>query len=328
MRVFVYEFATGGGLAGETLYGNLVREGDLMLQALVSDLVACRGIDVLISRDARLPPLRQPVCTHWVDMNNPMPDVWASCLEAADAVWPIAPETSGVLERVCRSVSMAGRILLNTGEAAIAIAASKHATATQLRARGVPAIETWRMDQLPLLAGEAWVLKPDRGEGCNNTFLVRSLDNLPYGDPEWVLQPYVSGQAASLSLLADGRQVRVLSRNRQRVVLIDDRFKLLSCVVNGLEAHTGPIETLARSVMAALPGLRGYVGIDFILTEQGPRVLEINPRLTLSYVGLSRSLECNVAALVLNELTKQQPQHFAFERMDPVTVEVDVSHAV
>lgn len=328
MRVFVYEFATGGGFAGQTLHSNLVREGDLMLQALVSDLVACPGIDVLVSRDARLPPLRQSVDTYWVDAYHPPSDVWDSCLDATDAVWPIAPETGGILERVCRSVSSANRILLNTGAAAVAIAASKYATVTQLRARGIPTIATWKMDKLPNLTGEAWVLKPDRGEGCGNTRLVRSLDNLPYGDPDWVLQPYVPGQAASLSLLAYGGLVRVLGRNRQRVVLIDDRFSLLGCVVNGLDADHEKLDTLARAVVAALPGLRGYVGVDFIVTAQGPLVLEVNPRLTLSYVGLSRSLSCNVAALVLNQLTQQEPLPFALGQMDSVDVEVGASHAV
>ena len=328
MRVFVYEFATGGGLAGQTLHSNLVREGDLMLQSLVRDLVDCAGIEVLVSRDTRLPPLRESVRTYWVDAYSPLSEVWDFCLDAADAVWPIAPETGGILERVCRSVSSANRILLNTDDATVAIAASKYATATQLRARGVPAIATWKMDQLPNLTGEAWVLKPDRGEGCGSTCLVRSLDNLPYGDPDWVLQPYVPGQAASLSLLAHDGQVRVLGRNRQRVVLIDDRFSLLGCVVNGLDADDGTMDNLALAVVSALPGLRGYVGVDFIVTAQGPLILEVNPRLTLSYVGLSRSLSCNVAALVLDQLTQPEPSPFALGQMDSVDVEVEASHAV
>lgn len=328
MRVFVYEFATGGGFAGQTLPSSLAREGDLMLQALVSDLVECPGVEVLVSRDARLPPLRESVATYWVDSQAALSDAWDACLDAADAVWPIAPETDGILERVCRSVSSANRILLNTGATAVAISASKYATATQLRARGVPAIATWKMDRLPALDGDTWVLKPDRGEGCGNTCLVRSLEQLPYGNPDWVLQPYVSGQAASLSLLAHDGLVRVLGRNRQRVVLIDDRFSLLGCVVNGLDADDEMIEVLARAVMAALPGLRGYVGVDFIMTAQGPLVLEVNPRLTLSYVSLSRSLSCNVAALVLNQLAQPEPLPFALGNIESVEVEVGASHAV
>ncbi|WP_018174254.1 MULTISPECIES: ATP-grasp domain-containing protein [unclassified Thioalkalivibrio] len=328
MRVFVYEFVTGGGFAGQHLPPGLVREGNLMLQALVSDLVACPGVEVLVSRDTRLPVLSPSVKTYWVSSSSEHMDVWEYCVHRSDAVWPIAPETGGILEEVCRSVSGAKRILLNTREDTVAIAASKSATATQLRARGIPVIDTWKPGQLSKPSGEAWVLKPDRGEGCRNTCFVRSLEHLPYGDDDWVLQPYVSGQAASLSLLVHAGMVWVLGRNRQRVVLVDNRFSLLGCVVNGLNGAADTVDALAQAVVAALPGLNGFVGVDLIITTEGPVVLEVNPRLTLSYVGLSKSLSCNVAALVLDQLTQAEPPHFSIGQTDPVDVEVGTLDAV
>jgi predicted ATP-grasp superfamily ATP-dependent carboligase len=48
-----------------------------------------------------------------------------------------------------------------------------------------------------------------------------------------------------------------------------------------------------------MPELWGYAGVDLMQCEQGPRVLEINPRLTTSYAGLRQSLGINPAALVL-----------------------------
>ena len=42
------------------------------------------------------------------------------------------------------------------------------------------------------------------------------------------------------------------------------------------------------------------MGIDLICTDSGPLVLEINPRLTLSYSGLHAGLMENPAALVLD----------------------------
>ena len=56
---------------------------------------------------------------------------------------------------------------------------------------------------------------------------------------------------------------------------------------------------MAQSVCRAIPGLWGYVGVDLIMTEEGPVVLEVNPRLTTSYVGLSQSIGINLASLML-----------------------------
>jgi predicted ATP-grasp superfamily ATP-dependent carboligase len=53
----------------------------------------------------------------------------------------------------------------------------------------------------------------------------------------------------------------------------------------------------------AVPGLLGYVGVDVVLGEAadggGDAVIEINPRLTTSYVGLRRLARFNLAEAVL-----------------------------
>jgi len=57
---------------------------------------------------------------------------------------------------------------------------------------------------------------------------------------------------------------------------------------------------LARQVAAAIPGLRGYVGIDVVWNERrGPVAIEVNPRVTCAYVGLSAALHRNLAADIL-----------------------------
>jgi predicted ATP-grasp superfamily ATP-dependent carboligase len=48
-----------------------------------------------------------------------------------------------------------------------------------------------------------------------------------------------------------------------------------------------------------LPGLRGYVGVDVVLTRSEAVVIEVNPRLTTSYLGVRSAIEENVAALAL-----------------------------
>jgi hypothetical protein len=59
---------------------------------------------------------------------------------------------------------------------------------------------------------------------------------------------------------------------------------------------------LASRALAALPPSRGYVGIDLVLGEptDGSRdvVIEVNPRLTTSYVGLRRLAKSNLAEVM------------------------------
>ncbi|MGH8522453.1 MAG: ATP-grasp domain-containing protein, partial [Gammaproteobacteria bacterium] len=57
---------------------------------------------------------------------------------------------------------------------------------------------------------------------------------------------------------------------------------------------------LLSRILEAVPGLRGYIGIDLVITASGPIVMEINPRLTEAYVGLRQSLRFNPAAPVVD----------------------------
>jgi len=61
MRLFICEFITGGGLNDQELPDNLIREGSMMLEALLKDFLEFGVTDIITTRDARLDPLLFPV---------------------------------------------------------------------------------------------------------------------------------------------------------------------------------------------------------------------------------------------------------------------------
>ena len=75
---------------------------------------------------------------------------------------------------------------------------------------------------------------------------------------------------------------------------------MAGAAIDAADPRAAPLRALARKVAAALPGLRGYVGIDLVWNErEGPVVIEVNPRVTCAYAGLSAILRRNVADYVL-----------------------------
>jgi len=303
MRVFVFEYVTGGGSMDATMVASLAGEGDMMLAAAVRDLLEVTGVEVIVMRDHRLELPDLPIDVHWV--TEDWHAAWTACLDAADAVLPIAPETDGILERLCREARLAGCLLLNSDEHTVALAASKQRTLQVLGQCGISVVESHRATELPTQIHRAMVVKPDMGVGCQDIHLVVGDTALrefvaEQPDPDsWLVQPYVEGTAASLSLIVGDDCVCLLGANLQRVVQVDDCFVLMGCVVNGVQERREPLLTLAQKIREAMPGLFGYVGVDLVLTGDGPVVLEVNPRLTTSYVGLSRSTGRNIAELIL-----------------------------
>ena len=61
----------------------------------------------------------------------------------------------------------------------------------------------------------------------------------------------------------------------------------------------GRAAEVAVRACEAVPGLRGYIGVDVVLTSSEAVVIEINPRLTTAYLGVRKAVEANVAALAI-----------------------------
>jgi predicted ATP-grasp superfamily ATP-dependent carboligase len=307
MRVFVYEHISGGGLCGQPLPAGLLEGGDGMLRSLVTDLCAAE-VQVRTTRDSRLASLGG--CAHiaWVKRAGAWRSAWENGLGWCDAAWPIAPESDNLLTRLSEEIVAAGRTLLGSRPDAVALASSKLASVRTLSDSGVPVIETWPAYAVPEDLASPWVVKPNDGAGCEKTHLLTgedSLDRWMQGVPrpqDYVVQPFVPGVPASLSLLCDGSQAQILSCNRQRVSLQEGRFCFRGVEVDGFAEHARTWRPLARAIQEAIRGLWGYVGVDLIHTPSGPWVLELNPRLTLSYCALPRRRIGNPATRVLGFL--------------------------
>ena len=322
LKVFAFDYTNDGGPMARALPGTFRQQGAMLMDALVADLGAVPGVDVCT--------MASLAGTSGFDAaleTQPFGERFAACVRAADAVWPLAPESGGLLESLSRHVLRGKRILLGSAPGAVRVASSKFKVARALADSGVPVVPTYRPHaSLPDGQG-AWVVKPDDGAGCLDARLfsdrAAALAWLRTSAVQgYVLQPFVAGKLGSLSLICCDGATRVLARNLERMAVHDNRFHFLGCTVNGLDDADGALERLAQRVAAALPTLWGYVGVDVILTERGPVVLEVNPRLTAAYAGLHASIGCNPAGLVIDLLRSPAAMPAPAARRRAVSVDV------
>jgi predicted ATP-grasp superfamily ATP-dependent carboligase len=279
MRIVVYEYTSAR--AGAALGDSLHSEGRAMLAAVLDDFHRTPGIE------ATTPPPGEDR------------EALREAARTSDYVLLIAPEFDGLLTERCRWVEQAGGRLLGPSSAAVRLTADKLRLSRHLRAAGIPTPPCGPM-RFPA------VLKPRDGTGSQATFLVRDRDELTrckgqaiaegwHG--ELILQPFVPGTAASVALLlGPGRCVPLLPAEQH---LSDDgRFRYQGGRVPLRADLCERAVTLARRAVEAVPGLRGYVGVDLVLGDHD-QVIEINPRLTTSYVGLRALAETNLAEAML-----------------------------
>lgn len=204
-------------------------------------------------------------------------------------------------------------MLLGSAAAAVRMAADKSRLPARLARIGIGHPQTYVLAPGVNAAvaarsiGYPVVVKPARGAGCQGVRLARHARDVGVaidaahrakGTAPLLMQRYVRGQAASVSLLADGRRAVPLAVNAQRV-----STGAAFAYRGGSTPFDHPLAAAAADAAtrtcAAIPGLRGYVGVDLVLTDAGPVVIEVNPRLTMAYLGVRAVLDENLAALAL-----------------------------
>ncbi|WP_454918643.1 ATP-grasp domain-containing protein [Xanthobacter sediminis] len=295
MRVFICEFVTAGGLRDRDLPETLVPEGTRMRDALMADIEALPGVgSLLLAHDDRLPAPQESSVP--VGPNDDPWAIWASLAAQADVVWPVAPETRGLLARLVRLMKEKCVHVVACDLAAVEICSSKVLTAQRLAAAALPHVPTFRAAAPPPELDGPVVTKPDDGAGCENTRLWASAADAPR-DADLIIQPFVEGTPASLSVLVRPEGATLLTVNRQHLTETGGVLSLSGLTVGAL-APDARIARLVPAVVAAIPGLSGIIGIDIILTPAGPVVVEVNPRITTSYAGLHRALAVNPAAFL------------------------------
>lgn len=329
MKILVYEYLSACYDSESCRRSASGFRGDILLQSLLSDICRLRRVDVTVLRDPSLPAVRFPGSAHVLSSRRENAEATiAEYMLKADAIWPVVPESAGVLEAASRQILAQRKILIGSRPDSVMVTASKYQTSKTLERAGVATVGTYRMGE-PLPEGvSAWVVKPDDGAGCTNTHLFAdrhaALAWIGERDGEqYVLQPFIHGRHHSLSLVCAENKVLMLSFNEQRIVVSDNQLHYMGSTVNGLEDPFHKFRELADSVLAAIPGLWGYVGIDFIMSSDGPVVLEVNPRITTSHTGLHDSTGYNPAQFVLDVLQKGLCKSMEPKRVKPISVDVN-----
>jgi len=323
MKVLLFEYISSGGFANQPLTAGLAGEGRLMLQALLDDFTDVPGVDVRVMLDGRLV---DGVVANGTDIAviGPGQDYFQTFLELArdcDAVWPVAPESDGLLQRLCQTVTDLGKTLLTSPAAAVALTGDKYQTYRHLCKHGIATVPTRLLAEVEPEPGE-WIVKAIDGVGCEDSRIVSDLGDFVASVPDrnrFIVQPHLQGQKTSLSGLFKQGQAWLLSVNLQEFTVLDSQYHLTSIIVNHSADDGGYLQLLQR-IAAAFPDLWGYAGVDLIETESERLVLEINPRLTTSYTGLNRALGVNIADSVLQLLQGRPSLRFTRKQTVRITL--------
>ena len=317
MKVFIYEHITSGALIEESLPASLAREGNEMLLAIIDDLIQLPGIELLIVRDTRLNTVASIESNtlhqcQLIDSQHSFHQHYNKAIDDADFILAIAPETDGVLHAIQKTIIDKNKQSLGSHPSAIQISSDKLLcyqilTANKLLSPKTVLASNWLLNKYPSSSG--YIVKPRNGAGCIDTHFFPDEPSLSTwlevqsGDLDKnIIQPYIVGESISLSIFYSKGDHLVLAINQQHIEVKQQTVHFNGCTVNGVSTEKFNLEQaniIARNVLHPISGLWGFVGIDLIINEGKVYIVDINPRLTSTYIGLHQSLSFNPAQLLL-----------------------------
>ena len=291
MRVFIYEHVTSH--PEHVFPASLRAEGQAMVRAIVEDFDRVPDIKVL---------------------TLPTPDAGERAVREqarmADFTLVIAPEFDQLLFTLCRCVEEEDGCLLGPSAAGVALTADKLILARHLLANGVRTPPCVLVAESPLPFALPIVCKPRFGAGSLGISFSREAEQSAASalrcawrlNDDMIAQPFVAGRAASVAFLLSPHQQLALAPAAQHLSE-DGRFHYLGGAVPLPPDLAKRAVRVARPAVVAAHGLRGYVGVDVVLGDAADGsedwVIEINPRLTTSYLGLRQLAETNLAEAML-----------------------------
>lgn len=144
------------------------------------------------------------------------------------------------------------------------------------------------------------MVKPRRGAGGVGCRIAHSLSDLDWQEG-LIAQEIVSGRPASVSVIGTGKEALALATNEQ---LIGESWTgargFRYCGnITPLNPSESDIAGMAERIVARL-GLLGSNGVDFLLTEKGPAVVEVNCRFQGSLDSVESATGVNLFQAHLN----------------------------
>ncbi len=203
---------------------------------------------------------------------------------------------------------------LNNPEKIMEEAGNKSKLPKSLGSMGIPHPETEPIDKADSMEFPLMV-KPKSGSGGMKNIIVRNVNELNLfiersDSHEFIAQEFIEGIPCSASVISTGDEAVVVAVNEQLIGI--QRLTRLHFAYCG---NITPFETKSRKVIEEYSKkisiefkLQGSNGIDFMLTDKGVYVIEVNPRFQGSIDTVELSTGLNVFDAHIKSFSGELPE--------------------
>ena len=162
------------------------------------------------------------------------------------------------------------------------------------------------------------IIKPNDGVGAESIFYIKSENQLlnffnnfdQCIDPsrDYILQEYIEGEDLSASLIGTVSKPLILSINNQNINITSQNSSEYiggSTPIKNINQIKSKLKKILKKLDLSM--FQGYFGLDFILKADGTiYLIEINPRLTTSYLGIRNITDSNIVSFIFEAISNNK----------------------
>ena len=293
-KILIYEYITGGGLLNEDLTSGLMNEAHMITSSLYDNCRKSKYFTYNYFRDYRLSSLKDKEAIV-LKSNSKIYNL--DFLKKYDYILPILPEIDMSLYLYVKYLEMNGINAVISNSQTIKICSDKLKFHQFCQKKSLPSIETYQKYN-NYLHNKLLLIKDRYGAGCSHIEITKNIKTSESIKADKVIQPYIDGDDYSVSIYFTKNNFYILTINKQILEYKNNRARLSSIIVNVKHPAYLKIIRLVSRVKDSLPGLYGFAGIDIITKGSDIFIIEINPRLTTSFIGIYDTIGINIIDLI------------------------------
>lgn len=329
--LFIFEYVSGGGFNQMEIPSSLFCEGYGMLKSIILDF---KKLNLTISTllDHRIFFLSSYLKADNIketQVEDDYIELFKAEVKKCDYCFIIAPEFSRILYTLTKIVKDYNRKLLSVDLEGIQLGMSKFETYKFFKKNKINTPLTYRIpfkgksldfnfisqkfDELK----SPIIIKPDDGVGAENIYYIESESQLSKfihehinkleKDRCYILQEFIEGEDLSISLIAHKELLDKFDKNHLILAINSQNINIKNQKVKS-EYFGGytPVNDLHIQISSILEKFdftkfNGFFGIDFIRkADNSIFFIELNPRLTTSYIGVRKILSYNPTDVITN----------------------------
>ncbi|MCD7781372.1 MAG: ATP-grasp domain-containing protein [Methanosphaera sp.] len=306
MKLLVFEYSS-------VIYqDNLISEGFGMLKGILGDLDSLDyNVTYLLSSNLSVSGVSNCEC---INISGDLFGWLRGNCGRFDACLFIAPEDNLIQYRITRILEENNVVVIGSNSTASYNCSSKYLT-YKLLDESILKIRTIKCSTNNIdydyikdfLDNYDSIIKPDDRTSSDLIYHIHNMSQLDdiletYKEEcveSFLLQEYIPGRSVSISLLCNDNYANILSLNSQEVSYDNNRVIYTGCKSPITHPLEETIKSISRHVVKSIPGLKGFIGIDYIISDNKVYVVEINSRITTPYIVLRSISDVNLTEALI-----------------------------